>query len=74
MANIGVFATEITDDAADAESLDAVNVGQHGCCAFSGIACEGFLREAGGVDDGIVEDGLAGMLVDAFDMLGSGEA
>ena len=74
MADVGIFAAEITDDAADAEGLDAVNVGKDWCCTFSGIAGEGFPGEAGGVDDGIVEDGLAGVFVDAFDMFGSREA
>lgn len=73
VADISVFAAEVANDAANAKGLDAVHVGQNGRCAFLRVAGQGFGREAGGIDDSVVKDRLAGVVVDALNVLGSGE-
>ena len=55
-------------------ALDAFDIGHDGGGVFGGVAGEGLGREWRGVHDGVVEDGRAGVLVDALDVLGCGEA
>ena len=74
VADDGLFAGEVAGDAAHAEGLDALDVGDDGGGAFGRVAGEGLRREGSGVDQGAVEDGRAGVLVDALDVLGGGEA
>ena len=64
---------EIAGDALDAEGFDTIDVGDDDLGAFGGIAAADFFRDRGGVDEGVVEDGAAGVLVDALDVLGGGE-
>ncbi len=68
------FGEEVSDEALDAHGLDAIDVRLDGDCALSGVAEEHGGGDGGGVDDGVVEDASAGVLVDALDVLGGGEA
>ncbi len=69
IANIG----EVAGDAADAHGLDFLDVGNDDLGALGGVACPGSFRDGRGVDERVVEDGLAGVVVDALDVLGGGE-
>ena len=55
-------------------ALDAFDVGYDGCGVFSRVPGQRLGGERGSIDHGVVEDGRAGVLVDALDVLGGGEA
>ncbi len=73
VADYVAFVGEVAGDAVDAHGLDFVDVGLDDFGAFRGVACLCGGGDGRGVDDGVVEDGLAGMVVDALDVLGCGE-
>ena len=63
-----LLAGEVADDAADAESFDAFEVRLDGGRIFSSVAGQSLRREWRCVHDRVVEDGRAGVLVDALDV------
>ncbi len=67
------FGGEVAGDALNAEGLDAIDVGNGDLRAFGGIALTDFWGDGGGVEERVVEEGAAGMLVDALDVLRGGE-
>ena len=73
MAQNVAFVGEVAGDALDAERFDPVEVGDGGFGAFGGVALAEFARDGGSIDERVVEDGAAGVLVDTLDMLGGGE-
>ena len=52
------FVDEVAGDGFDAEGADAVEVGLDGRLAFAGVLGEQRGRDGGGVDEGVVEDGV----------------
>ena len=61
---------KVASDAANAELFDGCAVsGLDRCGALGGIAVEQYLRDRCSIDQGVVEDRLAGVFVDALDML-----
>jgi hypothetical protein len=67
------FRGEVAGDALDAEGLDAVDIGNGSFGALGGITLAELAGDGGGVDEGVIEDGSAGVLVDALNVLGGGE-
>jgi len=67
------FGGEIAGDALDAEGLDTIDVGDGGFGTLGGVTLAEFGGDGGRVDEGVVEDGAAGVFVDALDVLRSGE-
>ena len=74
VANDVFFAGEIAGDAAYTHGFDAVNVRLDGRCLLGGIASECLRREGRGIYKGVVKDWLAGVLVDALDVLGGAKS
>ena len=65
---------EVAGDGFDAECADAVEVGFDGGLAFERVFFEQGGGDGGGVDDGVVEDALAGVVVEDFYVLAGGKA
>ena len=65
---------EVAGDGFYSEGADAVEVGFDGGLAFERILFEQGGGDGGGVDEGVVEDSLAGVVVEDFDVLAGGEA
>ena len=73
MAEDFAFVDEVAGDGLDAEGTDAFEIGEDGRLAFAGVAVEGLREDGGGVDEGVVEDLVAGVVEDFFDVLRGGE-
>ena len=65
---------KVPGDATYAHGFDALDVGLGGLGAFGGVALAKGCGYGTGVHHGVLEDGPAGVLVDALDMLGDAEA
>ena len=68
------FVDEVAGDGFDAEGADAVEVGIDGHLAFAGVLGERVGQDGRGVDEGVVEDLVAGVVEDLLDVLRGGEA
>src|ERR1700733_8315496 len=56
-----LFAGEVAGDAADAKFLNAIDIDLDGRRMLGSITCERLGREGSGVENGVVEDGRAGV-------------
>jgi hypothetical protein len=70
VADDAAFAGKVSGDATDAHGLDALDIGHDGGRVFGGVAGQGGGREGRSIDQRVVEDGGAGMVVDALNVVG----
>ena len=74
MAKNVAFRDKVPGDTAYAHGFDALDVGSGRLGAFRGVALAENCRYGTGADQGVIEDGPAGVLVDALNMLSDAQA